>query len=133
MSVTVFGSAEEFPGLQLTVLDAIETRVFVLADLKSAGSEQFRSDDFPVASDGIARINVELSLDGETVASGGREIELKPGFDWGIGLFRQVGNPTDTCFCCGTALQLAVAPGFERESGDSVWLTVGGLPKGAVC
>ncbi|MFW6193440.1 MAG: hypothetical protein ACOC83_08125 [Gemmatimonadota bacterium] len=133
MSVTVYGSAEDFPDLELTVSDGLETRVFVFADLESAGPDQFRSDDFPVASDGTAAIDLELSLDGETVASGGLDIELQPEFDWGIGLFRQVGDPTDACFCCGTALQLMVAPGFERESGDSVWLTVGGAPKDAVC
>jgi hypothetical protein len=84
-----------------------------------------------VPSSGTLTVYVQLIQDGETVAEGNAAWGMREGYEWGLDLFRQVDDPSDTCFGCSGHLQIEIVPGAQNTPGESIWLAWGGVEKGS--
>jgi hypothetical protein len=113
---------------------AIEVRGSDLA--VPEGSAWFESRRYPVPESGSLPILVSyLDPSGDTLARASVAIDrLMPGFSYGVNVYAGGINPASSGpSICGSAPH--AVPVRRAGSGivDSLYITTGGLPKGAVC
>ena len=106
-------------------------------------SREYTADDFARDSDdlleifaevpnsGELQIAMELMQSGEIVAEGSFTLNMSKNFEWGMDLFRQAGDPLDTCFGCSGVRSFTIAEAFQNEPGEAIWFAWGGRPRGS--
>ncbi|HET6637885.1 MAG TPA: hypothetical protein VFH82_03780 [Gemmatimonadota bacterium] len=107
-------------------------RVTLTGDSFSELSGVALSEVLEVPNSGEAVIGIELSEGGETIADGDLTIELRDATRWGVHLFRGADDPSEGCIGCEGVARFAISSVRQREPGDSIWVTWGGLREGEV-
>jgi len=111
--------------------------------IQVAGHE-FRAEDFQpddvggipqvllnVPNKGTLSIEVQLYQQGSVVASGTVSWALRDEYEWGLDIFRQRDDPTETCFGCDGTERIGLIENAQSEPGEALWFAWGGRPKGS--
>ena len=107
------------------------------------GSRQYAASDFAadnhglleasaqLPNSGIVQFGLELRQGGVIVAHGEFSLEMRRNFEWGMDIFRQVTDPTETCFGCMGVHRFPVDAAFQNQPGEAIWIVWGGKERGS--
>jgi hypothetical protein len=125
-------AAEEYRHLALlhvTVGEGRSARELRGSDFTTAGYGTPHSELLEVPSSGQLPIRVALvSAAGDTLASARLEFVLRPAHTYWVTV--RAGGARPTGMCIGRVTAAPISPG---KAGDSLFVTGGGMPRGAMC
>jgi hypothetical protein len=124
-------SPEGFDGLEME-LRTSDGRVTLIGTDFTELSGLATSPAIPVPNSGQATIAIRFARTGETLVQGQVTILLREVTRWGVGLHRESTDPTEDCIGCEGVVAFPIEPEHQREPGDALWITWGGLREGEV-
>lgn len=121
------GSLEDSTGLAGLTL-VVDGRVLTAGSFQQdeSGLLEARID---VPDAGRLEIVARLEQSGELVSDGTFGWRMADGWEWGMDVFRQVSDPTETCFGCAGSARLDIAPSAASQPAEALWFVWGGKPR----
>lgn len=130
LEIRAHESLEESTGLAGLVL-RVEGQEFEAEDFQPDDRGSVPDVSLEVPNSGRLRIEVQLHQDGDVTAEGSVGWALRNEHEWGLDIFRQVEDPTETCFGCEGMERIEITENAQSEPGEALWFAWGGRPKGS--